>query len=389
MNRIGAGFIILVMLLLAMPACVSAQGIDTAEIDRQVDKYFRNGATVGGSVVIAQNGQIIYSRDYGYASKGGKIPVTEQTYFRVASITKMISAISIMQLYEQGRLDLDADISAYFGYEIVNPYYPMVPITLRQCMSHTTTISQGGGYAYAKSTIHSMLSKEARRFANFKKYAPGTAYSYSNFGGGLMGAIMESVSGMSVNQYMTQNVFAPLGIDAAFAASLLVEPGYAASVYGEGVLYKSAASYIAQGYEDFADPERHYRTTIGSLFIRSRDMVKLLSLLCGDGSYDGVRILSRESAEMMRMDQRELGKSVTGKSPYGLCVNLMDNLQSGKRIYGHQGMAGGAICNAYYDPQTQFTFVLFTNGCSQVRQDRISLLARRLFAYTYDLFAGD
>ena len=384
---------LLLFLVIFSSVCGHAAGtgpsIDIGEIDSQVDKYFKSSSTVGGSLVIAKDGQIVYSRDYGVASKSKDVPVTEETYFRIASVTKMVSAIGIMQLYEQGKVDLDGDISDYFGYEIVNPNYPKIPITLRQIMSHTTSLSQGGGYSFESRTIHDMLSREVHRPSNFTKEKPGETYSYSNFGAGLMGSIMESVSGVSINTYMTQNVFMPLGIDAAYAACLLKEPDCVASTYENGRLVKSASKYLTDDYEDTVDPEHHYRITVGNLFIRSRDMIKIVSLLCGDGSYQGVRILRPESVEMMRTNQQELQASVTGSSPYGLCVNLMDNLIEGQWLYGHQGMASGAICSAYYDPQTKFTFVLFTNGCSPKRQDRISILARRLFTYTYPLFAKD
>jgi CubicO group peptidase (beta-lactamase class C family) len=126
---------------------------------------------------------------------------------------------------------------------------------------------------------------------------------------------------------------------------------------------------------------------VGDIFIRSKDLAKIASVLCGDGSIDSVRLLDKESVEMMRTDQRELNASVTGESPYGLCVNLMGNMIKDDMIYGHQGMSNGAMCDVFYDPDTQYVLVMLTNGCSQVRQDRIGVLPRRLFDYTYPLFA--
>ena len=362
---------------------------DFTETDAQVDSYFKKSSTVGGCLVVAVGGQVVYQRDYGYSNKNHKQPVTEDTYFRIASITKMVSAIGIMQLKEQGLLDLDEDISEYFGYQIVNPNYPKIPITLRQCMSHTTSLSQNGGYSYESRTIHDMLAKEVRRPSNFTREKPGDHYSYSNFGAGLMGSIMEAVTGVSINQYMTEHLFKPLGIDAAYGAGFLTEPDHIASQYQNGDMYKSASKYLSEKYEDFADPERHYRITVGDVFIRSRDLAKIGALLCGDGSFDGVQLLTKDSVEMMRTDQREFGASVTGESPYGLCVNLMGNVVKGRMIYGHQGMSNGAMCNVFYDPETQFVLVMLTNGCSQVRQDRIGVLPRRLFTYTYPLFTKE
>ncbi len=379
----------LCLVLVLIPGWAVGLPEDLSKIDAQVDSYFKKSSTVGGSLVIAKNGEIVYQRDYGLQNKNQKSPVTEDTYFRIASITKMVSAIGIMQLVEQGVLDLDQDISKYFGYEIINPNHPKIPITLRQCMSHTTSLSQNGGYSFESRTIHEMLAKEVRHFSNFTEEKPGDHYSYSNFGAGLMGSIMESVTGISINQYMMENVFKPLHIDAAYSAGFLSQPECIASQYENGDMYKSASKYLEEEYEDFADPERHYRITVGEIFIRSKDLAKIASVLCGDGSFDGVQLLNKESVEMMRTDQRAFNASVTGESPYGLCVNLMGNVIKGSMIYGHQGMSNGAMCNVFYDPDTQFVLVMLTNGCSQVRQDRIGVLPRRLFTYTYPLFTQE
>ena len=83
--------------------------------------------TIGGALVVTRGGEIVYERYYGYRDKANLIPVTEDTYFRIASVTKMVSGIGLLQLVEQGRAALDEDIGTYFGYEIRNTYYPDVP----------------------------------------------------------------------------------------------------------------------------------------------------------------------------------------------------------------------------------------------------------------------
>ena len=80
----------------------------------------------------------------GLRSVNSRLPVDENTYFKMGSVTKMICAMAVLQLVDEGKLDLDADISQYFGYRIVNPYYPKTPLTLRQLLSHTSTVSERG-----------------------------------------------------------------------------------------------------------------------------------------------------------------------------------------------------------------------------------------------------
>jgi CubicO group peptidase (beta-lactamase class C family) len=377
---------ILILLLLVLPILASAA--TTAEIDDQVDSYFTRSRTTGGALVVFQDGEIVYQRYYGYQDKTVYAPVTENTYFRVASVTKLVSAIGLMQLKDQGLVDLDEDISAYFGYKIANFYYPDTSLTLRQLMSHTSTVSESGGYS-SGNTVYDMLSEAVRHRANYTDDEPGSVYQYSNFGAGLVGAIMEAVSGVSVDHYMVENVFAPLGIDAAYDPVVLKNPEDMADLYqSDGTRYRSAWGLLRDGYEDFADPETHYGTTVGKLWIRAKDLAKLGIALCGDGSVDGVQLLTPESVQEMREDQAALGKSVTGDSPYGLLLQRVDSLIDGHTFYGYQGTVAGVLCNLYFEPETQFGFVMLTNGCNNGLDSYIGVLARRQFVYAYETFVG-
>jgi len=376
----------LCLLLLVLPSltCAASQ----TEINRQVDSYFTRSKTVGGALVVFQDGEIVYQRYYGYQDTSNYAPVTQDTYFRVASVTKMVSAVGILQLMEQGLVDLDEDIGTYFGYEIANTYYPDTPITLRQLMSHTSTVSEKGGYSNG-NTIHDMLSKEIARRGNFTDNRPGSVYAYSNFGAGIVGAILEAVTGVSVNQYMREHVFDPLGIDASYDPALLQDTEDITDLFkSDGTRYRSAWGLIRDGYEDFADPENHYATTVGKLWIRADDLAKIAIALCGDGTVDGMQLLAPETVALMRKDPSTVGVSVLCESPYGLFLERVDTLVEGRTLYGHQGMVAGVLCNVYFDPQTQFGFVMLTNGCNNVLDNHIGVLARRQFTYTYQTFAG-
>lgn len=357
-------------------------------VGEQVDAIFRKSRTTGGSVVVAKDGKIVFARDYGLKHVRSQQPVTPETYFKLASITKMVTGIGILQLAEQGKIDLDQDISRYFGFPIANAYYPNIPLTVRQLMSHTSSISESGGYSNERNKVSDMLAADKRRRGNFHNYRPGSQYTYSNFGAGVAGAVMEAASGQSVHSYMTEHVFAPLGISAAYKAGLLPDTENVSSQYKDGQLQKSASRYIKETYEDFASPDTHYRTVVGGFWIRSRDLMKLLIALAGDGSYEGVRLLRPETVMMMRKEQKTLGLSVTGDSPYGLFLEHNDTIIKGKTVYGHQGMSEGYIVNAYFEPESGFAIVVLNNGCSMKRQDRVGILARNMIGYLYPLFGA-
>lgn len=382
LKRAGSFLCVAALLLALMPLTAGA-----LTMDEQVDQLFRRGKTTGGSLVIVMHGQIVYARDYGYKQLSRREPVDERTYFRLSSVTKLISGVGAMQLVERGLLDLDQDISAYFGYEIKNPYYPNIPLTLRQAMSHTLSVSEGGGYSGIRNTVRDMLDYSLKRRGNFLDQKPGDKYVYSNFGAGLVGAMMEAASGQSVNSYMRDNVFGPLGIDASYSASLLLDPQDVSGQYTNGKLYRAASNYINETYEDFADPERHYRTTVGDIWIRSRDLAKIAALLCGDGSFGDVRILQPESVQAMRTAQNTLGQSVTGESPYGLFMERNTFILPGRTVYGHQGMSKAAILNLYTVPESGFAMVITTNGSSLVRDHRVGVMALNMMRTLFPLFA--
>ncbi len=353
-----------------------------ALLDAEVDRIFRRYQTTGGSVVAAIGGDIVYARDYGYKSLGKRLPVDEHTLFRVASVTKLVSGIGLQQLIEQGKLTLDGDIGEVFGYPIRNPRFPDTPITLRHLMSHTASISASNGFAVGGRTVQDTLGMQASKNAWFLNKEPGTHYQYSNFGAGVSGAMMEAASQLSANAYMQQHVFAPLQITAAYAASLIGNPDDLSHQYQNGELNRSAQSYIRNGYEDTADPERHINTAYGGLWIGSRDLARLGIALCGDGTVDGVRLLKQESVA----DIRQRGTDPV--SPYHLFVECTDKVLLGHTLYGHQGLLNGVIACVYYEPETGFVFAMATNGCSPARRDGVSRLSIALAEALYPHVTG-
>ncbi len=349
------------------------------ELNQRVDRIFRRYQTTGGSVVVARDGKIVYARDYGYKSLGERLPVDENTLFRVASVTKLVTGIGLMRLAEQGRLNLKEDIGQAYGYPIRNPRFPDIPLTLEQLMSHTASISSSNGFAVGDRTVKGTLGIQGPKNAWFLNARPGTRYQYSNFGAGVAGALMEAASGQSVNAYMTEQVFAPLRITAAYAASLIDAPEHLAHQYQDGKLYRSAQFYLNNGYEDAPDPERHITTAHGGLWIKSRDLARLGIALCGDGTVEGVRLLQEDSVLAIRQ------RGEDHPSPYRLFVERTDQVLQGHTFYGHQGLLNGVIASLYYQPETGFVFALTTNGCSTARQNRVSRLAMGLVEALYDL----
>ena len=200
----------LMALILMGSVCCRAE-----EWDAFARQRFAARKVVGGAVVIAKDGEIVYSYAYGWKDARQTMPVTADTCFRVASVTKLVSAVGLMQLMEENELSLDTPVSDIVGFPVRNPSYPDRPVTVRQVLSHTSSILSTGYYfpSWEKLGVGTIYFAE--------EYGPGDKYVYSNLNGGLIGAMIEALSGQSVNQYMQQHVFAPLSVNAAYQAALL------------------------------------------------------------------------------------------------------------------------------------------------------------------------
>lgn len=378
-RKMGAGAALLALaLLLALP-CAHAAAEQEESMDERVDAAFRGAKAVGGAFVVAKDGQIVYERYYGVQQRSSGEPVTERTYFRCASVTKMVTGIGLMRLMERGVLDPDGDISDYLGYKVRNPRYMDTPITLRMLMSHTAGMNETSSYSRQSSLLQDMIDVTRKARANFKEVKPGTQYAYSNFGAGITGSIIESVTGMDVSSFMRQEVFGPLGIDAAYNVNQLADPECIPTTYNtQGETVVGASYLLSQPYVAEPSPDTHYRMTVGGLYIRPRDLARLGIALCGDGTVDGVRVLSEASLAMTRQEQSPQTTGITENTPYSFFTIRQDNLLEGRRVYGHQGTSDGVVCNLYYEPESRLVLCVMSNGCASVRDDGIMSITRRL-----------
>ena len=377
----GMLLVLALCLLLAAALPLTAAAEDMT-MDEQVDKVFKDTRAVGGAFVVAQHGEIVYERYYGIQQKTTGVPVDENSFFRCASVTKFVTGIGLMKRMDDGLLAPDEDISTYLGYTVRNPYYMDTPVTLRMLMSHTAALKETGSYSSKSSLLQDMIDVERKAKSNFKSdVRPGTQYAYSNFGAGITGAIVESVTGQDVSSFMRGYLFEPLGIEAAYSATQISTPeNLTATYHKDGSLYVAPSHMLRQEYLAEASPDTHYRTTVGSLLIRPRDLARLGMLLAGDGTLDGQRVLSEEAIEAMKTPQSPETTGITSDSPYSFFTIHQDTLLEGRTVYGHQGTDEGIVCNVYAEPESELVIVVMTNGCKTTREDGIMRITRRLAA---------
>ena len=177
--------------------------------DEFAQKQMGLDKTVGLTIGFMKD-DFVWVKGYGYADLENKSPAKAESAYRLASVTKPMTALAVLQLVEKGKIDLDAEVQTYV------PYFPKKqwPVTVRQVLGHL------GGISHYKNPTNELHIKERRStreaiaiFENFDLVAePGTRYSYSSYGYNLLGAIIEAASGMSYGEYMRQNIWQPLGM---------------------------------------------------------------------------------------------------------------------------------------------------------------------------------
>ena len=340
-------------------------------LDEYVADRFRGRKVVGGAVIIAKDGEVLYSNTYGHKNATKKELVTLDTCFRIASVTKLVSVIGLMQLVEKYDIDLETPVKEIVGFKVMNPSFPEDVITIRQVLSHTSSLLQTQHYFQNWET----MTVYGPYFS--KKDAPGMAYEYSNMNGGLIGAMIEAITGQSVNTYMQENVFDPLGINAAYHPTVLKDrTDIAAQLNKTGGNVFSAARILQEKYDDTCNPIEHTDRTSGSLYISANGLIRIISMLEQGGELDGVRILKEATIQEMMQDQRTVpGTSVYAQSKYGLCIAKVEGMPGGT-WYGHQGQKEGLSSNIYFQPATGLSIAVIANGYEAHSEDGVVTIAR-------------
>ncbi len=193
-----------------------APALVKSDVDAWLDGYMpfalRRGDAAGAVVVVVKDGAVVTQRGFGYADVATRRPVDpETTLFRQASVSKLITWTAVMQLVEQGKIDLDRDVNAYLDFRIAP--FDGKPVTMRNLMTHTAGFEevQRGLNSYDPAKIPS-LGAALKRQVPHRIFAPGTTPAYSNFGTSLAGYIVERVSGLSYDDYVERHIFAPAGM---------------------------------------------------------------------------------------------------------------------------------------------------------------------------------
>jgi CubicO group peptidase (beta-lactamase class C family) len=303
---------------------------------------------------VVKGKQIVWSGAKGYSNLENKIPMDTDLVMNIASISKTFTATAVMQLWEQGKIRLDADINDYLPVSIRNPNHPDQSITLFQLLTHTSSIKDGKAYDASYSDGDPQISLEdwIRGYLltggpyysasqNFSKHAPGSQHDYSNVGYGLLGYLVEQISALPFNEYCHQYILDPLGMNQSGWFLHEVDTSRHITPYE----FAQGKNTPLNLYSFPNYPDGLLRTSVNEL---SRFLIAIMN----GGSYEDARILKKSTLKKMLSIQLE------GDEGQGLCWHQI----SFESLWGHSGGDPGVATYMFFSPETKIGIITFQNN---------------------------
>ncbi len=327
-------------------------GAALARIDEAFEKERVRHAIPGGALVVVQDGRIAHLRGFGVEDLETRRPVDPAaTAFYLASVTKPFTATAVMQLVEQGRLDLDADVNATLRQFRVPATFPQA-ITLHHLLTHTAGFEDRSiGYLPRPGDLAQPLDRTLARQLPARVFPPGRVASYSNHGYGLAGHLVEVASGQAFADYLESHVLAPLGM--ASSTAHIPSPDFATRV---------ATSYVYDQRGSTLRPQPLGARNVppaGSIVATPRDVGRFMLAHLGGGVVDGRRMLGAESVERMHRRQFSHHPALPGVA-YG----FYERFHGGHRLLEHAGGVPGWAALLVLAPERGVGIFLATNQSS-------------------------
>lgn len=324
----------------------------TAFVDGMMEEYMNRLQIPGAVISIVKDGKIILGKGYGSSNLEQASPVDPATsMFRIASTTKLFTWTAVMQLVEQGKIDLDTDINTYLKSVKIPATYPE-PITMRHLMTHTAGFEEGGvGYQIVTDPagLPGSISETLNKHMLARIRPPGEMSAYSNYGATLAGMIVEDVSGIPYNDYIQKNIFDPLDMK----HSTVVEPLPESFIPNQVVGYNSENGSFIPGTPTF---EGGFRPA-GSGTVSALDMAHFMIAHLQNGKYGGGQILKPETAAFMHSTAFQLDKRLPG-----VALGFAEKRVNGERIISHGGSDPMFNTELYLAPAKQLGIFLSYNG---------------------------
>lgn len=401
---------IFIAFIILFPLLAPAQVIETgtknnsvdyqkmAKVDDLVNDYISKNWLTGAVTIVIKDNQLVQYKRYGYSDAATKRPMKNDAIFRIMSQTKAITSVGVMILYERGKLLLDEPISDFIP-EFKNPVvldkfndadttYTTVPakreITFRNLLTHTsgldyTDIGDSKVMAiYSKNHIpsglgyfdESLLEKMKALGKLPLSFQPGEKWQYG-LNSDLLGCLIEVISGMNLQDFLTKNIFEPLGMKDTYFNVPASKAARVATVYTEDSLHH----IIKWSHEfrhidpDYPTMDKHYFSGGAGLSSTALDYAVFMQMLLNGGIYNGHRILSKRAVEMMTSGQ--LNPGLFGDDNFGLGFEITSEKSAarGPRYAGSFSWGGYYGTTYWADPKAHLVCLFMTQQTPNSHSD--------------------
>jgi CubicO group peptidase (beta-lactamase class C family) len=334
-------------------------GIDALEAKARVRELLSRWPAVGLAVGVVRNGRLEFFSGHGLADIASNTPITQDTVFRIASITKTVTALAVLQLEEQGLVDLDGPANQYLrAFTLLPAKASFRPATVRQLLTHTAGLpevvhpSRTLRYAFGESfKLDEPLPTLAEYYRGGLRLVtePGTTFRYTDHSFATLGQLVEDVSGTPLDRYLRERIFDPLGM----ADTDLLR--------SERVSSRLATGYILGAKGPKAVTDRQWVTAAASsIYSTPRDMARYLAALLGGGTGVHGSVLKPATLAMLFEPQYRPDPRVPG---IGLAFSRFS--LGGHLAVEHEGILPGFNSDIFLAPDDGVGVMAFTNGARQ------------------------
>ncbi|NIJ11993.1 CubicO group peptidase (beta-lactamase class C family) [Saccharomonospora amisosensis] len=324
-----------------------------------VGELLNRRPTVGFAVGVVRDGDLEFFHGHGTADIASGAPITQDTVFRVASITKTFTAVAVLQLAERGLVDLDTPANDYLrGFRLVSPSSDWPPATVRHLLTHTSGVpetvhaSRSLKYVFGESVA---LTQPLPTLADYYRGGlrlvarPGSGFTYTDHNFATLGQLVEDVSGQRLDSYFHEHVFQPLGMTSTdLLRSDRIRP-HLATGYTIG----------RRGPKPVTD-RQWIAAAASSIYSSPRDMARYLAALLGGGANQHGRVLSPVTLATMFQPQYQPDPRIPGM---GLAFSRFD--LGGHVAVEHEGILPGFNSDIFLAPDDGVGVLAFTNGARQ------------------------
>ncbi|MEM7029559.1 MAG: serine hydrolase domain-containing protein [Chloroflexota bacterium] len=364
------------------------------EMDAFFEQLTASNNPPGINVVVLKDGSVVYDKGFGVADGPNNVPVTNDTIYGWFSITKIPTAIAILQLHEQRLLDIDDPVSQYLPFfDVTYPSPDSPEITIRQVLNHSSGLPNN--LPDVAFWIHpedvppydqtAFLEEKFDKFSTLI-FEPGDHAAYTNFGYSVLGSVIESVSGMGYEDYVRSHILTPLQMDSTdfiYREDMRADAAVASHEIGnELTLF---VPFVFPGIVRDWDFDNHllwfnkfyaHSSPPTGLIGPANEMSRIIGVMLNEGEVDGARILQPETVALMIYESHAIAEGPDAEPNEYRGLGWHVNQNDGRTYWGHSGGGAGFATTTRFYADEGLGIVVFANGTDLDRAGILDMISR-------------